>query len=587
MGEPSSGGPSLVNPAEDRLDSWKEIASYLNRDVTTVQRWEKREGMPVHRHIHDKVGSVYASRAELYAWARSRNVRADQESGNTADLPNLPVALAIPQVRSTLVLWLAIVGAAAVVVLLTTALLLSHRRGAGAATQPAIKSLAVLPLKNLSGDPGQEYLADGMTEELIGQLANIRGLRVISRTSVMRFKDTHESVPEIARELNVDAVLEGSVMREGSLVRVHAQLIRGATDEHIWAQQYEREYRGLLALQEEVAQTIARQVGASATPIAARSHSTNPDAYQAYLQAEYFLRRGGEKGDFDKALVYAGQAIELDGNYSPAWALRSIALSEMAGEGFIDVDEGFRRAREDAEHAIALDPNSAAAYVSLASIHLNYNLDWEAAKASLDKAAELQPASAELLGYRSNVQEMLGDLDEAVELQRQAIALDPLRVAFHAYLGNLLYEVGRYGEAQAVFRKALELNPEHGYIHGALGQTLLAQGHFQEALAEMQQEPVESEKLTGEVLVYHALDRGQESDAALTALIASDSKGAAYQIAEVYAYRTETDKAFKWLERAYQQHDSGLVGLKADPLLNSLRQDPRYIELLKKMRLPR
>ena len=188
-----------------------------------------------------------------------------------------------------------------------------------------------------------------------------------------------------------------------------------------------REYRGLLALQEEVAQTIARQVGASATPIAARSHSTNPDAYQAYRQ--YFLRRGGEKGDFDKALVYAGQAIELNGNYSPAWALRSLA-SEMAGEGFIDVDEGFRRAREDASTPLLWNPNSAAAYVSLASIHLNYNLDWEAAKASLDKAAELQPASAELLGYRSNVQEMLGDLDEAVELQRQAIALDPLRIAF-------------------------------------------------------------------------------------------------------------------------------------------------------------
>ena len=479
-----------------------------------------------------------------------------------------------------------LLGGVAVVVLLAIALLLSYRRRGGPTTQPAIKSLAVLPLKNLSGDPGQEYLADGMTEELIAQLANIHDLRVISRTSVMRFKDTRESVPDIARALNVDAVLEGSVVREGNLVRVHAQLIRGATDEHIWAQEYEREYRGLLDLQEEVAQTIARQVGASATPSLTPAHSINPDAYQAYLQAQYFFHRGAEKVDLDKAFAYADHAVKLDSNYSSAWALRSVVLSDMAGEGFIDTDDGSRRAREDAERAIALDPNSAAGYLALATIHIGYDLDWEGARASLDKAGTLQPGSADLLGNRSTVEEMLGRLHEAIELQKEAIALDPLQPGSYVLLGNLLYEAGSYEEASTAFHKALELNPEHAFAHEGLGKVILAQGHPNEALVEIHQEPLEGQKLVGEALVYHALGREQDSTAALTALIASHSKDQPYQIAEVYAYRGETDKALEWLGRAYENRDSGLIDVKIDPLLTPLRQNPRYIEVLKKMRLP-
>ena len=250
MGEPSPGTSPLDSPAEDRLDSWKEIAAYLDRDVTTVQRWEKREGMPVHRHVHDKRGSVYAVGSELDAWLQSRKQRLGEE-GREAKRPRRPWTRRLT-LRQRAILpargWLAVAGVV-VLGLLAVAYFMSRGR-TGNAAQPKIRSLAVLPLKNLSGDPTQEYLADGMTEALIGRLSSIHDLRVISRTSVMRFKNPQLSVPEIARMLGVDAIVEGSVMREGNRIRVTAQLIRGATDEHFWSETYDRELRDVFTVAE-------------------------------------------------------------------------------------------------------------------------------------------------------------------------------------------------------------------------------------------------------------------------------------------------------------------------------------------------
>src|SRR5712691_2525792 len=236
MGESFHDASSPVKPLEDRLDSWKEIATYLNRDVTTVQRWEKREGMPVHRHLHDRIGSVYAFTSELDAWQLSRKLPLEEEpEEQAAGVPGKKNDERTKRTADTR-RRLALAGVAAVVLLALAYGLV--RRHLGEAAQPRIKSLAVLPLKNLSGDATQEYLADGMTEALIGRLSNIHDLRVISRTSAMHFKDTQLSVPEIARTLRVDAIVEGSIIREGNRIRVHAQLIRGATDEHIWSEEY-------------------------------------------------------------------------------------------------------------------------------------------------------------------------------------------------------------------------------------------------------------------------------------------------------------------------------------------------------------
>jgi tetratricopeptide (TPR) repeat protein len=251
-----------------------------------------------------------------------------------------------------------------------------------------------------------------------------------------------------------------------------------------------------------------------------------------------------------------------------------------------DVTGGFRNARDDAERAIALDPSLAPAYLALARTQIYYDWDWDAADTSLTKAAALEPGSVEVFRMRSYLARALGNLDEAIMLYQQAVALDPLRANSHLGLGYVLYMAGRYQEARASLQKALDLNPQADFVHANLSKILLAEGKRQPALAEIEKEPTDWEKLTDQALIYHALGREQDSNAALTQLIAKHGADSAYQIAEVYAYRGEPGKSFEWLERGYKQRDAGLPDIKIDPLFNNLRHDPRYAELLKRMRLP-
>ncbi len=386
-------------------------------------------------------------------------------------------------------------------------------------------------------------------------------------------------------------ILEGSVRREGNHVRITANLIKAEDGFQLWSQTYDREINDIFAVQDEIAQAATealqlKLLGVSGQPVASNLRSANPEAYQAYLQSKYFSARGQDKRDLDTGLSYADQAIKLDANYATAWALRSQVLETMAGVNLIENTEGFRRARESAKKAIALDPNLAAGYMAMGMVQINHDWDWEGAEASFRKAGQLEPGSADLLGHRAYLTRTLGRVDEAIELYKQAIARDPLRANFHLALGYELYFVGRYEEARAALRKAQELNPQLSSLHLTRGKILFSEGRQQEALAEMERETGEWEKLSGEALAYHALGRREESDKALKKLIASHQNDSAYQIAEAYAYRGETDKAFAWLERAYRQRDPGTPELKTGPLMRSLRQDPRYAELVKKMRLP-
>jgi tetratricopeptide (TPR) repeat protein len=327
-------------------------------------------------------------------------------------------------------------------------------------------------------------------------------------------------------------------------------------------------------------------LGGNGRPFTSNLRSTNPEAYQAYLQAEYFLGRGRSKEDLGKALAYTDNAIKLEENYAPAWALRASVQNAMALVALTDAAEGFRKARDDAERAITLDPTLASAYLALATTQISYDWDWDAADASLTQAAAFEPGNVELFRIRANLSKVLGHLDQAIKLYEQAVLLDPLRANSYVSLGQLLYVAGRYDEALAALQQALNLNPQATYAHVILGQILIAQGKPQQALAEIEKEPNEGGKLPGEVLVYHALGRKQDSNAALDVLIAKHHTYAAYQIAQVYAYRGESDKSFEWLERAYDQRDTGLPLFNTEPLFKNLHRDPRYTELLKKMRLP-
>src|SRR5882757_588770 len=286
--------------SDARLDSWKEIAAYLKRDERTVRRWEA-EGLPVRRKVHKKQASVYAYKGEIDTW---------WDAGQHLELAE-PV-----DSRQGLALK-ALAGLVTASLILIVALNVSRIRDwlrGDVATAPAIKSIAVLPLKNLSGDPIKEYLADGMTEELIGRLAGIHDLRVISRTSVMRFKDTQLSEPEIAKMLGADAIVEGSVMRESSHIRVHAQLIRSPADEHFWSETYDRELGDVLALESEVAQSIARKVEATVTGqehsrlVAARHVS--PEVYESYLKGQFALRKSNGRSGFEESISYFDESIK-------------------------------------------------------------------------------------------------------------------------------------------------------------------------------------------------------------------------------------------------------------------------------------
>jgi TolB-like protein/DNA-binding winged helix-turn-helix (wHTH) protein len=459
------------------------------------------------------------------------------------------------------------------------------------AALPNNTSIAVLPFADMSPAKDQEYFSDGLAEELINDLAKVSGLKVVGRSSAFQFKGKNEDLRDVGRKLGVANVLEGSVRREGNHIRITAELIKADDGFQLWSQTYDREIKDIFAVQDEIAlsATEALQVkllGSNGRPVAPNSPVANPEAYQAYLRANYFFGRGTGEQDVGKALSYADQAIKLDADYAPAWALRASVENMIAEVGLTDVTVGFRKARDDAEQAIALDPTSASAYLALARMQIYHDWDWDAASTCLIKAAALEPGSAEVFRMRSFLSRVLGNLDQAVTFYEQAVALDPLRANYHLGLGYLLYLAGRYDEARAALQKALELNPQADFVHADLGRILIAEGKPQQALTEIEMEPNDWEKLTDQALVYHALGREQDSNAALIELIAKHDTDSAYQVAEVYAFRGESDKSFEWLERSYKQRDSGLPDIKTDPLLKNLRHDPRYIDLLKKMRLP-
>jgi TolB-like protein len=449
-------------------------------------------------------------------------------------------------------------------------------------------SIAVLPFADLSPGKDQEYFSDGLADELTNDLQKIRGLKVIARSSAFQFKGKNEDLRTVGRKLGVGNILEGSVRKEGNRVRITAALTKVDDGFQLWSETYDREIDDLFAVQAEIARAVSVALQVRMLDPNRGGDSShfrrNPAAYEPYLQAQYFLARGEDKDDLEKALGYVDQAIQLDPGFAPSWALRSVVINTAATIGLRDHEKSFVEARDNAGKAIALDSRSAAGYLALGWVKLDYAWDWDGADAALKKAADLQPGSALVLSYRAYLYECLGRLDEAIALTQEASILDPLRT--NAYLGSLLLTAGRYAEAKASLEKALSINQKLEGAHAKLGAILLAQGHAQAALAEMNAEPGEWERLTGQALVYHALGRSQDSDAALSKLIATHADDSPYQIAEVYAYRGEIDQAFAWLQRSYLQRDPGLNQLKLDPLLKRLRGDPRYLDLLKKMRLP-
>jgi len=451
--------------------------------------------------------------------------------------------------------------------------------------------LAVLPFQNLTGDPKQEYLADGLTEETIAQLGRLHPeqLGVIARTSVMGYKHGDQRLDQIGRDLAVQYVLENSLRGRGDHLRVTVQLLQVKDQSHLWAQDYDYRPRDILSLEDDVARAVAREIQIRLTPQqqADLTHPrpVNPEAFDAYMEGRFFLDRDSG-GDLNRAANYFEQAIKLDSSYALAWVGLSRALFRQADRGPVPLEEGRRRARKAAEQALALDPNLAEAHAAIGQIMRLADWDWTGANASLQRALELDPGNSAVLNLAAGLAASLGRPEETLELGRRSIALDPLNAAIRGSLAETYSILGRQEEAEVEFKKALELDPDLPSIHEGLGLLYLAQGRAQDALAEIEREQMGMWRLQGQAVAYCALRRKKESDTALNELISKYQSQMAFLIAEVYSFRKEPDQAFKWLDRAYLQHDSGVPETKASTLLKNVRGDPRYTAFLKKLRLP-
>jgi serine/threonine protein kinase/Tfp pilus assembly protein PilF len=520
------------------------------------------------------------------AMEKDRNLRYQSASEMRTDLLRLKrdtsqVFTAKTQSRTST--WISL--AAMVVVLLAAGIFYFGRQAEPPVSTSGKTAIAVLPFTNLGADKEQEYFSDGLSEELLNVLAKNPKLQVTSRTSAFSFKGKEVDMKTIAEKLNVTHVLEGSVRKAGNQLRITAQLIEVATDSHLWSQTYDRQMDNIFAVQDDIAASVseALKVTLEGSQIS-KVQQTNPEAYNAYLQGRFFFDRHS-KEDLEKAITYYEQALKIEPNYARAWVGLSAAHSRQADSGHLPVEEGYTKARKEVQKALELDPKLGEAHSVMGRIKVNYEWDWSGADAAYKRALELEPGNANVVRNAALLSVALGRLDEAIELDRQAIDLDPLQASAHHNLGLHAYYAGQLGVAEQAFRKVLELNPQRPLVRSCLGLIYLAQSKPEDALVEIQKEPEPLWRGQGLALAYHAAGK-KEADVLLAEYIEKYQNEAAFQIAEIYAYRGETDKGFEWLERSYKQRDGGLAQMKGSPLLLNLERDPRWTEFLKKMKLP-
>ena len=592
MGVPSFEIPPVEKPSDRRLDSWKEIAAYVNRDVTTVQRWEKREGMPVHRHLHEKRGSVYAWTEELDGWIQSRRARLEE----TEAKPDAEVSPSIPQeygARPAQGIRLRFALAAILCLGVLAAAWLLFRPRAPATGETVIRSLAVLPLRDLSGNPTQGYLADGITEALIGRLSNIHNLHVTSHTSVIRFRNSQLSIPEIAKSLGVDAVVEGSVIREGDRIRVTAQLIRGATDQHFWSESYDREMRDALSLESELAQTIAEKVEVTVTGEEHRRLSSArpvaPEVYESYLKGRFALRQEN-RAAVEQSIQYFEDASNKDTTFAPAYLGLAEAYTSL-GTVFAGVSPATTRPKvaSFARKALAIDPDLVEAHVMLANV-LQEEWHWSEAETEYRRALELNPNDADAQSWFALWLSCQGRTYEAVAMIQRARALDPVGVS-GASVSRILFHARRYDDAIRESHSALAVQPDNASSLMGLGFALIANNRPADAIPVLENAvslSPGSPAVIG-VLIRAYAHAGRRSDAIrlLEELKRRRKTGYIPAGAFVNAYLGlgDNEQALYWLEQAYKEQSNILQFLKTHPYFDPIRNDPRFAALIRRVGL--
>src|SRR6478672_4336743 len=458
-----------------------------------------------------------------------------------------------------------------------------------AASALAEKSIAVLPLLNESGNPSDDYFSDGLSEELIAALAQVKGLKVIGRSSSFRFRDQKEDSKSIGEKLGVSTLLEGTVRKNGDRVRIVAELVDATDGSELWSGTFDRELKDIFAVQAEIAEAVATSLELTLLGTEDRSakkaSTKSMEAHNAYLQGHfYFQRRNLE--DYRKAVGFFDQATRFDSNYALAYAERSEAWAWIGDLTSENKKEAWKAAASDAEKAVAVDPNLAEAHAALGWVRFFIEWKFDEGLAELRRAQQLWPGNPTASDLLARVVVYFGQFGEAEKLARQSIELDPLAYQARISLARVLFAEGKLDETEATARKAAELQPTAAGNHRFQVFVAIQRGDGEAALREAQLEPNEGYRRFELALADYTRGDRPAADGALAELIAKDRDFLAYQVAQVYAWRGENDKAFEWLQVSLDTHDTGTVSLLIDPLLQDLRQDARYKDVLAKIGLP-
>jgi len=471
---------------------------------------------------------------------------------------------------------------------------LRQRRSSRATSAPRIESLAVLPLHNLSHDPEQEYFSDGMTDELITDLAKFGGLRVTSHTSVERYKDTKRPLPEIARELGVDAVVEGTVTRSGDRVRITAQLIDGRSDRHLWAESYERDLRDVLALQNEVSGDIAKEIQIKVThpekSLLASARPVSPEAHEAYLKGRYFWNKRSEEG-VRKGIDYFEQATRIDPSYAEAYAGLAESYIVLNGHRFLPPTQAFPKVHAAALKALELDESLAEAHTSLGAYQWEYEWDKSGAEKEFRRAIELNPSYATAHAWYAEELAALGQGDQALAEIKRAREVDPLSLPVSVVAGWILYVERDNDQAIDQFQRTLEMDSNFAIAHLYLGRAYVQKGNLEQAIVEAQT----ATRLSGSHPFYmawlgYAYARAGNRNEALRILrqlkvISGKKYVASHDVAAIYVGLGEKSKAIVWLNKGYDEHSYTVLQLGVEPEFDSLRSDPRFQDLVQRVGL--
>ena len=538
------------------------------------------------RFVKTLVGKGYRFNAVIKARPEPPVATAVQEKESAATVP-------AGRVQGRRKLWTGTIAAVAVIGLVMLGNLGGIRdRLFGKTRVTQVGSLAVIPLENLSGDKNQEYFADGMTDELITDLAKIGNLRVISRTSVMRFKGTRKPLPEIAKELGVDAIVEGTVERVGNRVRIRAQLIHAADDRHLWADSFEREIQDVLSLQGEVASSIARQVqGRLAPGPRGEIRSVIPAAYETYLRGRYAWNRRGEAALLE-GIEHFKQAISLDPTYAAAYSGMADSYTALGYLSYLPPKEAFPQARTAALKALEIEPDLAEPHASLAYVYLYYDWDWAKSEIEFKRAIELNPNYATAHDWYTYYLVAMSRTNEAETQIHRALELDPLSLQINADIGFQLCYARRYDEAVESLKKTLQMDSKVPLAHLWLGRTYQQKQMFGEAIAEYnatnERLPDWPVTLASIGYVQGITGRTQEARAMIRKMdeLRKTKYVTPYAVALIYAGMGDKDRAIEWLEKAYNDRANWMVWLGLDPRWDPLRNDPRFQDIFRRVGVP-